>query len=80
MEKSRIDGIIEDYSNGMSLKDIKSKYKTSSDTIYKLIDVSDGRYKNLVDIINYNKENGFSAQVEIETNNNEIIYIIYSQP
>ena len=37
-------------------------------TIYKLIDVSYGRYKNLVDIINYNKENGFSAQVEIETN------------
>lgn len=38
MEENRIKGIVEDYSNGMSLKDIKSKYKTGSSTIYKLVE------------------------------------------
>lgn len=50
MEESKINGIIEDYSNGMSLKDIKNKYRTSTDTIYKLIDkngIARKTYKNL---------------------------------
>ena len=47
MEESKIKGIIEDYSNGMSLKDIKNKYRTSSDTIYKLIDKNGIARKNI---------------------------------
>jgi hypothetical protein len=50
MDKNKINELLEDYSSGMSLKDIKSKYQTSSDTIYKLVDangINRKNYKNL---------------------------------
>ena len=36
--KEWIDNLVDDYLSKMSLKDIKKKYQTSSDTIYKFID------------------------------------------
>lgn len=50
MDKTRINDLLIDYSNGMSQKDLKKKYQTSADTIYKLVDsngVERKQHKNL---------------------------------
>jgi len=38
MDNTRIEELLDDYSNGMSQKELKKKYQTSADTIYKLVD------------------------------------------
>lgn len=38
MDKTKINDLLLDYSAGMSQKDLKKKYQTSADTIYKLVD------------------------------------------
>ncbi len=50
MDKTKINDLLNDYSNGMSQKDLKKKYQTSADTIYKLVDSNGIKRKQYKDL------------------------------
>lgn len=57
-----IDNLILNYQNGMSLKDIKKKYNTSSDSIYKFIDKRGISRKNKKDLSKFYNLNDSQVQ------------------
>ena len=58
----REEQILNDYIEGMSLKDIKKKYKTGSDTIYKIVDRSETPRRNSKDLSKFYNLNNPETQ------------------